>query len=45
MARNIFNHAQFINPSGNLTAGPGVFGLIDAAGPGRIGQVVAKVLF
>ena len=42
---NIFNHAQLINPSGNLTAGPSVFGLIDAAGPGRIGQVVAKVIF
>jgi hypothetical protein len=42
---NIFNHAQFINPSGNITAGPEAFGLINAARPGRIGQVVAKFIF
>ncbi len=42
---NIFNHAQFLNPSGNITAGPSAFGLISAAGPGRIGQVVAKFIF
>lgn len=42
---NIFNHAQFINPSGNITAGPGVFGIINQARPGRIGQVVAKFIF
>ena len=42
---NIFNHAQFLNPSGNITAGPGVFGLVSAARPGRIGQLVAKFIF
>jgi hypothetical protein len=39
---NIFNHAQFINPSGNID---GAFGLINAARPGRIGQLVAKFIF
>ena len=42
---NIFNHAQFITPSGNITAGPGVFGIVGSARPGRIGQVALKLLF
>ena len=39
---NLFNHAQFINPSGNIN---GAFGLISQAHPGRIGQIVAKFIF
>lgn len=42
---NVFNHAQFIAPSGNITAGPSTFGVITSAQPGRIGQVALKVLF
>jgi hypothetical protein len=42
---NVFNHAQFINPSGNITGGPTVFGIINAARPGRIGQVALKLIF
>lgn len=42
---NVFNHAQFIAPSGNITAGPSAFGMITSAQPGRIGQLALKVLF
>ena len=42
---NIFNHAQFNNPSGNITSGPSSFGIINAARPGRIGQLALKILF
>jgi hypothetical protein len=42
---NVFNHAQFNNPSGNITSGPSVFGIINSARPGRIGQIAVKLLF
>jgi len=42
---NVFNHAQFTNPSGNITAGPSAFGIINSAQPGRIGQLALKILF
>ena len=42
---NIFNHAQFENPNGNITAGPSVFGIINMARAGRIGQLALKLLF
>jgi hypothetical protein len=37
---NIFNHAQFINPSGNITGSS--FGIVTNARDPRIGQVSAK---
>ena len=40
---NAFNHAQFLTPSGNITASS--FGLITAANPGRIGQGALKLHF
>jgi Carboxypeptidase regulatory-like domain len=39
---NIFNHAQFMNPDGNISDGPGVFGVVTNARDPRIGQVSAK---
>ena len=39
---NVFNHAQFITPSGILS---GTFGQVTAAAPPRIGQVSLKVNF
>jgi hypothetical protein len=42
---NIFNHAQFNNPGGNITSGPSSFGIINSARPGRIGQIAVKFLF
>jgi len=43
---NVFNHAQFLNPGNtNVDAGPTSFGIINAAGPGRIGQVAIKFAF
>lgn len=42
---NIFNHAQFENPDGNITHGPSAFGIINLARPGRIGQLALKILF
>ncbi len=42
---NLFNHAQFNNPSGNITAGSSVFGMITSARPGRIGQLALKISF
>jgi hypothetical protein len=42
---NIFNHAQFLNPGGNITSGPSSFGIINFARAGRIGQVAVKFLF
>lgn len=42
---NVFNHAQFNNPSGNITSGPPVFGVINSARPGRIGQLALKFAF
>jgi hypothetical protein len=40
---NIFNHAQFNNPDGNINHG--TFGLVTSARDPRIGQVAIKVLF
>jgi hypothetical protein len=42
---NIFNHAQFLNPGGNVNAGPSSFGIINSARPGRIGQLALKITF
>jgi len=52
-AYNAFNHANFAAPSGNLSAGPGVFGYVnnvDQNGtsdplPGRAVQLVGKIYF
>jgi Carboxypeptidase regulatory-like domain len=38
---NIFNHAQFGNPGGNIND-PGTFGIVTSAQPPRIGQISAK---
>jgi hypothetical protein len=38
---NIFNHAQFNNPSGNIS-NQANFGIVTSARPPRIGQVSAK---
>jgi hypothetical protein len=40
---NIFNHANFNNPGGNITNGN--FGLVTSARDPRIGQVAAKITF
>jgi hypothetical protein len=40
---NIFDHANFNNPTGNITSGS--FGLITSARDPRIGQVAAKITF
>jgi hypothetical protein len=40
---NILNHAQFVNPSGNIDASN--FGMVTSAQPPRIGQVALKLLF
>jgi hypothetical protein len=37
---NIFNHAQFMNPSGNISSGK--FGVVTSARDPRIGQLSAK---
>jgi hypothetical protein len=42
---NVFNHAQFNNPNGNVNAGPSSFGVITSARPGRIGQLALKIYF
>jgi hypothetical protein len=42
-AFNLFNHAQFFNPAGDITSSE--FGLITAARPGRILQVGARFEF
>lgn len=39
---NIFNHAQFLNPSGNIN---GNFGMVTNAAAPRIGQFAIKFLF
>src|SRR5271157_380736 len=41
---NIFNHAQFLTPSGNISS-PSTFGVITNANPPRIGQLGLKLLF
>jgi len=38
---NIFNHAQFMNPGGNINDN-GSFGIVTNAQPPRIGQISAK---
>jgi len=40
---NIFNHANFLNPNGNI--GSSAFGTVSTASAPRIGQVSVKVLF
>jgi hypothetical protein len=40
---NIWNHANFNNPGGNITNG--TFGIITSARDPRIGQIAAKVTF
>jgi hypothetical protein len=40
---NVFNHAQFLNPSGNINNS--AFGLVTQARAPRIGQVALKFLF
>jgi hypothetical protein len=40
---NIFNHAQFTNPSGNINSSS--FGMVLSARDPRIGQVALKILF
>ena len=42
-AFNVFNHAQFTNPSGNVNNG--AFGLVTNAMPPRIMQIALKFLF
>ena len=45
-AFNVFNHAQFSNPSGNFNnTGAGGFGYVNSARDPRIIQVALKVLF
>jgi hypothetical protein len=43
-AFNIFNHAQFYNPSGNVD-NAGVFGFVTSARDPRIMQLALKLLF
>ena len=40
---NIFNHAQFGEPNGNIDSS--IFGLVTSANPPRIGQVAMKFFF
>jgi len=40
---NVFNHAQFYNPNGNINSG--TFGLVTQARDPRIGQLGVKILF
>jgi Carboxypeptidase regulatory-like domain len=40
---NVFNHAQFMNPSGNFSSS--AFGMVLSARDPRIGQVAMKILF
>jgi hypothetical protein len=45
-AFNVFNHAQFNNPSGNVNnPGQGGFGYVTSARDPRIMQVALKFLF
>ncbi|HWO35550.1 MAG TPA: hypothetical protein VNO32_42695, partial [Candidatus Acidoferrum sp.] len=43
-AFNVFNHAQFMNPSGNFN-NTGVFGFVNSARDPRIMQLALKFLF
>jgi hypothetical protein len=40
---NIFNHAQFENPTGTINLS--TFGVVTGARPGRIGQAAVKFTF
>ena len=40
---NVFNHAQFLNPSGNINSGS--FGVVTGARAPRIGQLALKLSF
>ena len=40
---NVFNHAQFINPTGNINSS--TFGMVNSARDPRIGQLALKMLF
>ncbi len=40
---NVFNHAQFVNPTGNFSSS--TFNDVTSAMPGRIGQVSAKFIW
>jgi hypothetical protein len=40
---NIFNHAQFLNPTGSVTSSN--FGLVTGARAPRIGQLGVKFIF
>lgn len=42
---NIFNHAQFVNPTGDIDAGPSSFGIVNTARDPRIGQLSAKFMW
>jgi hypothetical protein len=42
---NIFNHAQFLNPTGDIDAGPSSFGIVNTARDPRIGQLSAKFMW
>jgi hypothetical protein len=45
-AFNVFNHAQFDNPSGNFNnSGTGGFGYVTSANAPRIMQVALKLFF
>jgi hypothetical protein len=41
---NIFNHAQFNNPGGNIDSS-GSFGIVSSARPPRIGQLSARFIW
>jgi hypothetical protein len=40
---NVFNHAQFLNPTANFSSGN--FGLVTSAASGRQTQLAAKIYF
>jgi len=40
---NLFNHASFSNPSGNINSS--TFGIVTSAGDPRIGQAAMKFVF
>ena len=40
---NVFNHAQFNNPSGNFSSG--TFGIVTSARDPRIGQLSLKMIW
>jgi hypothetical protein len=42
---NVFNHAQFLNPTGDIDAGSSSFGVVTNARAPRIGQLSAKFIW